>query len=268
MAVDNVNQIITGARSPNFIFKAAPSAAVVGRPMNMGYVTGIPGAQTTPPASGVAGEALTSWVGQIPFVNPQPGNFAYLGRFAGITQTASTILLVDRLWQNSGLSVTSTATQTVNSVPFPPRDMNGTSNGHGVIIGMEIVTATGASVNAPVITYTNSDGVAGRTAGLLNAYTNAPIPGMIYPFNLTEGDKGVQSIQSFTNSASMTSGSISLVAYRVLAVMESTGQSCLPVDPYNGGMVRCYDNTVPVIVVVPQNTTASIFIGMTTFLEG
>ena len=51
---------------------------------------------------------------------------------------------------------------------------------------------------------------------------NASLPiGTFYPFSLQAGDTGVRSIQSFQiNTTAWTSGTIHLVAYRVLEVLE------------------------------------------------
>ena len=57
--------------------------------------------------------------------------------------TAGAIVLVDRIWHNSGLSATITTSQTVNSNAWPARDDNESTNGEGVLVGMEVHAATG-----------------------------------------------------------------------------------------------------------------------------
>ncbi|MBF9664229.1 hypothetical protein, partial [Streptococcus pseudopneumoniae] len=85
----------------------------------------------------------TTYAGQIP-VPPASGNthLSYAGFFS--SAQGGLVLLCDRLWHNSGFNVTLTTAQTVNSVTFPERDMDGTTNGEGVFVGVEVSGAMGA----------------------------------------------------------------------------------------------------------------------------
>lgn len=124
--------------------------------------------------------------------------------------------------------MTTTTAQTVNSVAFPARDIQGTVNGEGCMIGLLVATATtnGAVNNTATVSYTNEAGTAGRTATLL-AVTGWQIPatavaGTIVWFMLAAGDKGVQSIQSVTLAASLGAGAVSLLVGRWLAMVPSS----------------------------------------------
>lgn len=265
MAIASADNIIAGAKPPQFFFKAASGTLVAGRPFSPFYTNGIPGPAVAP-SPGVAGAALTSYLGQIPFANPGSGN-THLARFAGSATQAGVLMLCDRLWHNSGLSVTSTASQAVNSVAWPARDINASTNGEGVLVGMEVVTATGGGSNVPTLGYTDSDGNAGATAGLTVAYSASSAIGTFYPFNLAAGDKGVRTIQTFQNSVSMTSGSIALVTYRVLAQIDiSTAGGAA--GPFELGLPRLYDDTVPFLLFVPSASTSSLVVGTVTVTQG
>lgn len=74
----------------------------------------------------------------------------------------------DVLWVNSGLVVTTTTAQAIVTPALPARDVNGTNNGEGCMIALLFTAAsTLAAVGSNLtVSYTNSAGVAGRTATL------------------------------------------------------------------------------------------------------
>jgi hypothetical protein len=269
MAITTMDGVLAGCKPPQLFYKALSGTLVGGRPFTPFYSAGIPGPAVAP-TPGIAGEALTYYAGQIPFTNPSGGQKSYLARFAGMNSAQyGTLLLCDRLWHNSGLSVTTTSAQTVNSVAFPARDNNASTNGEGVMIALEITTATGSGAATPSISYTNSDGVAGKTASLAVAYGASSTVGSFYPFALAAGDKGVRSIQSYTSNVSMTSGAISLVAYRVIATLPmGYFNIAAALDALTGGMPEMFDNTVPFLVFIPSSTSSTYFAGQMIVTQG
>lgn len=214
---------------------------------------GFPGAWL-PGAPGLNGRATDGTsaadAGCIPIKNPSVGaNF-----LTGLDLASSvnhTHQFFDVLWVNTGLVVTTTTAQAITTPVLPPRDVNGTTNGEGCMIAMLF---TAAATNAAVITnttvsYTNSDGVPGRTA-TLSAIVGSQIPatpviGTLIWFNLQAGDKGVRSIQSVTLGTSLATGSVSMMITRDLAtigtVIPNVSQSKQLKDPgirlYNGSCV-------------------------------
>jgi hypothetical protein len=267
MAITTLDGAIAGMQKPQHFTKAVTGTMVAGRPHTIFYQAGMPGAAVAN-SSGLSGAALTTYAGQIPFTNPSSGN-AYLARFQGQCTIAGTLMLVDRLWHNSGISVTTTTSQTINSVTFPARDTNASTNGEGIIIGLEVMTATGAGAATPTISYTDQSGNAGATGSMIVTYVASSIAGSFYPFSLAAGDTGVRSIQSVTLSVSMTSGSIALVAYRVLASLELTGAN-IPnaLDVITSGFPQLYDNTVPQLIFIPSTTTTSNITGQVVYTHG
>lgn len=266
MAITTLDGALAGMKPPEFFAKASMSFTAA-RPFSTFYAAGIPGAAAAP-APGIAGAALTSYAGQIPF--PAASGNTHLARFSGANSgPAGMLLLCDRLWHNSGISVTTTTAQTVNSVTFPARDKNGATDGAGVYVGLEIVTATGAGAATPSISYTNSAGTSGRTSTTGDVYAASSAAGSFYRLGLQAGDIGVQSIQSVTLGVSMTSGSVSLVAYRILAALECpTGGVANAVDALSSGLPRIYDNSVPFLVFVPAATTNGLITGSVIFTQG
>lgn len=131
--------------------------------------------------------------------------------------------LLDHLWVNNGIVVTTTTAQTIDSVTFPARDAHGSSNGEGLWVGLLATATTG---NAGVITnttlsYTNSDNVSGRTATIASVPATVTLGTYLW-FNLQSGDKGVRSIQTLTLGTSYVSGSLSLVTVLPLAMAGGT----------------------------------------------
>ena len=268
MAITTLDGLIAGFQPPQFLNKSLSGTLTVARPFTPFYTAGIPGAAISP-TPGIAGAALTTYPGQIPFTNPGAGN-SYLARFvASSSNNAGMIQLADRLWHNSGINVTTTTAQTVNSVAWPARDTNGSTNGEGVLIGLEVSVATGVGNAAPSISYTNSAGTAGRTATLAVGYTASSAIGTFYQFILQAGDTGVRSIQSITLGTSMTSGTIHLVAYRLLSLVPVYAVGAgTAVNSITSGMPRMYDNTVPFVIFTPSTVTTTYLSGSMTVAQG
>jgi hypothetical protein len=273
MAITTIDGALAGMIPPRVILKNMTAAEAVGVIMSTFYAPGNPGAAAAP-APGLSGAALTTYDGQIPFNNPISGN-SYLGRFAAASSVAGTLVLCDRLWHNSGLVVTTTTAQTINSVAWPARDSEGTTNGADVMVGIEVRTATtnaGAITNM-TMSYTDQSGNAGAT-GTIGSVAPANFPataviGTFVPIALAAGDTGVRSIQTFTLGTSLAAGAVHLVAYRELARLELTAANIgNAIDALTSGFVRLYDNTVPFLLWIPTATTAPVITGQLIVTQG
>jgi hypothetical protein len=268
MAITTLDGVIAGCEPPQFFFKAVSGTLAAGRPYSYFYTAGVPGAAVAP-TPGISGAALTSYLGQLPFTNPGSGT-SYLARFVGVASgQGGQLILADRLWHNSGITITSTTSQTVNSVAFPARDQDGSTDGKGVLLGVEVSTATGAGTPTITIDYTNSAGTGSKTGtNIFNTAATSPI-GTFYPIGLAAGDVGVRSVQSLTLSATWTSGTIHLVAYRVIAVIQiGAGGISTAIDAVTGGMPQMFNNTVPFLIFVPSTTSGSTIQGSMTVTQG
>jgi hypothetical protein len=176
-------------------------------------------------------------------------------------------LFFDVLWVNSGIVVTTTTAQAIVSPTLPARDVNGTTNGEGCMIGMLTTTA---NTNAAVITnttvsYTNSDGTAGRTA-TLSAIVGSQIPatpviGTLIWFNLQAGDKGVRSIQSITLGTSLGAGAVSLFIARDLANIGTSLVNVQFTRKLSDPGVRLYNGTCMLHCILASAATATFFNG-------
>jgi hypothetical protein len=205
-------------------YKSGTAAEAAGNWYCTAKDAGVPGAITvgTP---GLAGRAVT---GSPP--TPEPGSIwlpAPIGQWhltyaSAVSSTQHAHLFFDLLWINSGIVVTTTTAQTVNSVTLPSRSVDGSTNGRGCWIGLLVTTATtnAGAIAGSTVSYTDSDGNAGNTATLV-AVAGSQIPatavvGTIVWFSLAAGDSGVQSIQSITLGTSLVTGAVSLIIARPL----------------------------------------------------
>lgn len=233
------------------------------------YTSGFPGAAVAP-TPGLAGAALTTYAGQIPFPAAVGGKNIHLSMFRARSTQIGSLSLVDRLWHNSGFTVTTLTAQTVNSAAFPARDRTGTINGVDVQVGIEVSTATtnaGAITNM-TMSYTNEAGTAGRTA-TISSFPATAAAGTFVPFQLQAGDSGVRSIQSLTLGTSLVTGVVHLVAYRALAVELEFITANIParLGPWDLNLLRCYDNSVPFLLFVGNAVTAATVAGQVGFAQ-
>lgn len=272
MAITTLDGVAAGLTQPVNIFKLGTSSE--GNPIHhsLFYNNYDPPAAAVP-TPGMAGAALTTYAGQLRFSNPSSGN-TYLAGFECCSSQIGAVVVADRLWHNSGIVVTTTTAQTVNSVAWPARDRTGTTDGDDVMVAIEVSTTTtnGADITNMTLQYTNSAGTAGRTGTATSSSLNFPATataGTFVQFCLDAGDTGVRSIQSITLGTSLVTGVVRLVAYRVLTRLET------PVyylwnrsDVVSTGFVRCYDDTVPFLFYNAGGTAGALLLGTLTFAQG
>lgn len=230
---------------------------------------GFPGAWApgTPGINGRATDGTTaSDYGCIPIRNPATGA-NYLTELTMGASVNHSHLFFDVLWVNSGVVVTTTTAQAITTPTLPARDVNGTTDGEGCMIGLLTTTANtnAAVISNSTVSYTNSVGTAGRTA-TLTAIVGSQIPatpviGNLVWFNLQAGDKGVRSIQSVTLGTSLAAGAVSLLIARDIA---SIGTSLVYVQAtrkLSEPGVRLYNGTCLLHCVQASATTATFFNG-------
>ncbi len=274
MAIATLDDAVAGARPPVFFSKNVSGTLVAGRPHSFWTIGGNPGAGAAAAntAGGVVPTAATA--GALSRGNPSAAE-AHLLEFTGFASAqAGTLLLCDRLLHiqgNSGgtaIDETLTTSQTINSTTLPSRCPTSaisdtpSTNGHGVFIGVEVVSATGAGTPTLTLGYTNSDGTAGRTATNTDATVASSIAGSFYRIGLQAGDVGVRSIQTYQQSATWTSGQLNLVLYRpIKAIPCPLANVPTMVDWISGGGPRIYDDSCLFFIFVPNTTTTTMIGG-------
>lgn len=267
MAITSLDAIVAGLIPPENYLKVGGTMEAAGIFHSLFYTSGRPGAAVAP-SPGLGGAALTSYAGQIPYANPASGN-KHLARFGGFASANGTLLLCDRLWHNSGLVVTTTTSQTINSATWPARDRLGATNGDDVLVGIEVSTATtnASPVTNTTMSYTDEGGNSGAT-GTIASFPATAVAGTFVPFQLGAGDGGVRSIQNVTLGTSYGAGAIHLVAYRVLADLGLLAFVGRELDAVQLGMPRLYNNTVPFLLWLPSATAATTVSGRLIYTEG
>ncbi len=268
MAIAGLDALLAGLLPPTDFYKNNGTAEAIGTSQSAFYIAGAPGPAAAP-SPGAAGAALTAYPGQVPFPAAVGGKSVYLARLEGVAVAGiGMVTLYDRLWHNSGLSVTTLTAQNVNSVAWPARDLNGSSDGVGVNIALEQTSLGGAGTPTFTVSYTNSDGVAGRT-GTIGPVATTLATGTFYPMSMQAGDVGVRSVQTIQASATMTTGSYSLVAFRHLASLptpiNSVGNDR---DAVALGFPKMHDNSVPFFVYSITATAFGVFDGSVVWAQG
>jgi hypothetical protein len=280
MAIATLDQALAGMQPTWPFAKATTPTLVAGRPHSLWYLAGAPGAGQTPPTTNGSGLLSSSSLyanniaGQLPHQDPASG-VSYLGRLTAMATQPGMLLLCDRLEHvgaiagGGAISVTTTTAQTITSPTLPARDNNAATAGAGVMCGLEIITPTGAGAATPSIGYTNSAGAASKTASLIDTYVASSATGAFYRFGLQAGDIGISQINTLTLGVSMTSGTIALVLYRMLAAIELVGAN-IPnaIDALTGGFPFIPNGAVPFLIFIPNTTTASFICGTYTETQG
>jgi len=231
-----------------------------------------------PGTPGLAGRATDGTdaadAGCIFFPDAGAGKVRYLTNVTMAATIASAFSLWDVVWVNSGLVVTTTTGQTINSVAFPARDDNGAVDGEGYQIGVYAVAALGNAgvVSNSTITYTNSAGTGSRTATLAATvpqnFPATPVIGTVVWFQLQAGDTGVQSIQTVTLNTTLTSGTASVfVARKLVDVPVSVINMNFSKNINNGNGVVLYDNACILPFAQTSATTATVINGSVTTVE-
>ena len=197
-----------------------PGAFSVGTP-------GLNGVVTDCSVVGTAGSGGALTIGAPVFTSASSGSL-YLRSATVTAAVAGTYALIDVLWVNTGLVVTTTTAQTTTSPTLPARDSNGSTNGEDVELALLTTTAnTNAGVVAnTTASYTDSDGNAGNTAvffGLVGFQAPAtPVIGTWMPFQYAAGDRGIRALASITLGTSYGAGALSAMLYRTIATVGVT----------------------------------------------
>lgn len=187
-----VDQLTAGLHAqPYKFYKNSQSGRIAGSYTDLGQVPGIPGFFATPTISGVACDRNT--IGAIAIPGVTAGKEQWLNSLSGFCSVAGTLIFHDRLVQYGGINGTLTTVQALGAVPLPRH-----ASGVGVVPYLVYWASGGATSVSATISYTNQDGVAGRTS--IIATPASSVLGQCVPYPL-QGDSGCRSVQSIRLSA-------------------------------------------------------------------
>lgn len=261
MAITTLSGLKDGLQPTFHFLKSSVNYEATGLLASLAYAAGSPAAAATP-SPGIDGAALTSYAGQIPWVNPASGSGYVASINSGLPNSASGFVgmgfVYDRLWHNSGITVTTTTEQAISSPIWPARDRGGSTNGDGVFVAIETSAAMGnGTITNTTLNYTNSAGTSGRT-GTITSVSSTLQANTFIPFHLQEGDVGVRSVQGLTLGTSYVSGTMHLVAFRPICEWFSRELSRLCMaTAFQLAMPRVYDDSVLFATVINNASSTS-----------
>ncbi len=267
MAITTLDGAISGAQPSVPYIKSGIAMAAVGalRGYNPRYASGNPGPATAPGA-GINGAAVIGPGSQILRANPGSGN-AYLMGLDMAPSQQGMLWLIDRLWDNSGLSVTSITAQAITAAALPARDRTGTTAGVDVMAAIEWLTTGGAGTPTVTLTYTDQTNAANKTATFIGA--SAPPVGTFEIFQPNAASGGVRAASSLIQSATRTSGTMSLVLFRKIAALPcQLANIGGALNFLTGAAQRVFNDSCLEPVWFPSSTTAVNFLGGYTEAQG
>lgn len=270
MAVTTLDGLVGAMPGQRFsLVRQSFTPQAVGTYHSLWLEAGIPGAGAAPTSS-IAGDVPTNaTAGCIPFTNPGGGSLSYVARMAAYATQAGMLFLYDRLLQtgnSSGISATSTSGQTINSTALTRPDANG--NGAEAWWQVYVVMGAGAT-NVVTLSYTNPAGTASQSATSGTAFPTTMGVGRTGPFRLAAGDNGVKSVQTWTNSNSMTSGTMGLVIRRLHAQMPvGYTNAASQMDGIGLGLPRIYDSACLELIWLAQTASSTTAGGEIVLVQG
>ena len=217
--------------------KTALANTLAGQVVSFWRVGTHPAAASNPSSSGEALDVNSQ--GAMPLPTVAAGEVL---RLVGVQVQISNyagVYVMDRLVQTSMVDWVTQTTQTFTHPPLPSR----AGSGVGAQLFIECNASTSSGTFTPSVSYTNSDGVAGRIATMTVPSGFRSANGYFLP--LQSGDKGVQSVQSvtFTGSGVNTGGLWSVAIYKRVITLPT----------YMGGFVREYGPLFTGCAAVPSD---------------
>ncbi len=262
--IASMDDLVFGLISGDRVFyqKSAQGSITSGSFHSLWRTAGQPSAGALPPSG--SGEvptrsnpgALQGWT------DASGSDVAYIAQASVSSGTVTIYYFYDRLVHTSGLNSTLLTAQTVNT-PALTRY----TNGKGVEAWLEVYTTLGASSRTVTISYTNQDGVSGRSGSCV---VTTPPTGRMIPFNLQAGDTGVRSVETVTMSASTgTAGDFGITLLkRLVDIGNPMAPNSTPQDAFELGLPALEDNACIAMFVYSSATTAGPFIGVLTVAKG
>jgi hypothetical protein len=228
------------------------------------YSLGSPGVNGETMECDVAG-ADEAQIGAHTLRDPASGNL-YLVGMQMYNNVIANFQLIDVLWVNTGLNVTTTTLQAIDSGNLPARDLNGSSDGEGYQLAISCTTActNAATISNTTATYTDQSGNTGNTA-TFSAVVGwqapaTPVIGTWMPFQLAAGDRGIRKFSSggtegITLGTSYAGGAISAVIYRPLVTLGVNAANASTTLALPAPGIRIYpDSCISLISVAPATT--------------
>lgn len=265
MAITTMDQLLAGlsGEQRQNILKVSQTAEGAGTFHSLWKAAGFPTAGITPATTGAGEFPTNATLGAIPLVNAGGANTKYLGRVNMQSPTAGSLIIYDRVWQNSGLVGNVITTQNINS-STPTRY----SDGMGLEIFGEVYTVMGATGSVLSVVYTDYNG-----ATMTGTYThpaNALTVGQMFQINPPINAVGARAITSATFSISTgTAGNFGLVLARRIAEIPLAFPNVItPMDAFALGLPELKPNACLAMMVACTTTSTGNITGAVDLIEG
>lgn len=268
-----INSAIESGKNFYSFWRKTPSqVTVAGQWFDMSMSPGNPAPQYYAASPLVAQQMKRSTDGGIPHGGDVSPVSKFLSRFLIMSASATGLpmpyILCDYLLYYPFVDTgTNDAQVLTNGVTLPRY-----TDGKGVQIMAVSVAASGGLQPTFAVSYTNSDGVAGRTSRTHTLSTNTfngavmsnnqtvAVSGM--PFlGLQDGDTGVRSIESVTFLSGTDVGLLSFVLVKPLmtgVILEQTAPSEKVCQPHDGIMPQIYDDAFLSLVTLPNGSLSGV----------
>lgn len=243
---NGISQVLTAinaGQTDDFIWIKSPINGGSSYWTSQWFQSGTPGAGVAP--AGTPGTQYAGDAGSISFTNVSPSTRVGLS-FGAFTNTATTILLADRLVGVGALSLASATSVTVSSAALTRY-----TTGVGVQAWLEVSTAgTTTAVVVNLSSYTNQAGTTGQVGPSITFPTVTPTIGAMMQLPLQAGDSGVRAVSTITVSTAGTAIVASLLLMKPIVYL-SVPQTAI----YNE---RDLMLQLPAMPVLPDGSTLFI----------
>jgi hypothetical protein len=176
------------------------------------------------------------------------------------------VILWDLLWWNNGFSTDTTDVQNISTPPVLTRP---DSTGKDVELFFWCDNSINSGLTTGVnfyATYTNQDGVSGRTAFFYKP-SGFFYERSMFEFCLQSGDTGVRTVSSVQLETSLSaSGTFGLMLAR--RIIELPGSLPSPIDGISLGLPKIDNDACIMITGIPNSSTFANIVGYFEFVEG
>lgn len=253
---------ISGGRRQN-IYKASQAAEGAGTFSSLMRTAGNPIARTVLPTTGSGQIPTKDDTYTLNFADRLPGNSRYLARCNFASSTTGSLIIYDRLWENSGLVGNVTTGQIINSL-----ELTRYVDGGNVEIFGEIYTAIGATASTFSVTYTDANDVS--RVGTYAHPANAESVNQMFVFIPPAGAYGCKSIQQVQLSGTTgTAGNWGITLVRRIAEIPMTIINLATVyDAFQLGMPDLEPSSALCFMLQCSATNTGNIIGAIDLIEG
>lgn len=192
MAITSLDGYIAAPKQILNIHRTASVVTAANTPFSTYQATGTPGAGVLAGTSTTAGALITSSTAGFPKIQDTGLPKYYISRASYSSTVAQGLQLYDLIYKAGAYSFN--ANVTLSAQPSIAGRVPGGTDYSGTVLMYEAVTAS-TGIQTVTVTYTNQDGVAGRTTGAVSVGVASTVGRRLF-LPLQSGDKGVQKIDT------------------------------------------------------------------------